>query len=358
MNLIRISTLIVLVYVISINFSYSDNTHSSDSIPSSWITSLAFGEDNSNTPTEYSVYVNAKHGFTLEYPTYWNYDEGEWSNPVNGIELLVLNSNDDTRIIFAKKSDDVEFRNLPEQRYLNKMMKNEENFCHMLTMDKNYWTCSNFEPILSAVIPDPKYPAYTVSYTYTAEFNDGTSEKYLTSKIQIPDHGNTWRIIVDELEAKILNHPEETASILNSFTILTESKDMISPTSEDVQKGGGCLIATATYGTELAPQVQLLREIRDNSLLQTASGTSFMSTFNDFYYSFSPTIADWERESPVFKEVVKIAITPMITTLSLMDYAETESDVMSIGISLIILNLGMYVGLPVFGIIGFRKIIA
>ncbi len=40
--------------------------------------------------------------------------------------------------------------------------------------------------------------------------------------------------------------------------------------------GGGCLIATATYGTELAPQVQQLRELRDNHLLQTELGTSFI----------------------------------------------------------------------------------
>ena len=51
--------------------------------------------------------------------------------------------------------------------------------------------------------------------------------------------------------------------------------------------GGGCLIATATYGSELAPEVQKLREIRDNTLLQTESGKLFMGTFNDFYYSFS-----------------------------------------------------------------------
>ena len=90
--------------------------------------------------------------------------------------------------------------------------------------------------------------------------------------------------------------------------------------------GGGCLIATATYGSELAPQVQQLRELRDNSLLQTASGTSFMSGFNDFYYSFSPTIADWERESPAFKEMVKIVITPMISSLSNRFSASTRCD--------------------------------
>ena len=119
--------------------------------------------------------------------------------------------------------------------------------------------------------------------------------------------------------------------------------------------GGGCLIATAAYGSELAPQVQQLREIRDNSLLNTESGTVFMKTFNEFYYSFSPTIADYERENPVFKEAVKFAITPMITTLSLMENANSESEVLGIGISLIALNLGMYIGIPAIVIIGIKK---
>ena len=121
------------------------------------------------------------------------------------------------------------------------------------------------------------------------------------------------------------------------------------------EKGGGCLIATATYGTELAPQVQLLREIRDNSLLQTESGSAFMGTFNHIYYTFSPTIADYERENPVFKEAVKLAITPMISTLSLMENAESESEVLSIGIYVIALNLAMYLGIPAIVIIGIRK---
>ncbi len=134
----------------------------------------------------------------------------------------------------------------------------------------------------------------------------------------------------------------------------TESVNGVCQAIKTEEKGGGCLIATATYGTELAPQVQLLREIRDNSLLQTESGSAFMSGFNEFYYTFSPTIADWERESPMFKEAVKLAITPMITSLSLMENAESESEVLGIGISLIALNLGMYVGIPAVVIIGIR----
>jgi len=121
--------------------------------------------------------------------------------------------------------------------------------------------------------------------------------------------------------------------------------------------GGGCLIATATYGSELAPQVQQLRELRDNHLLNTESGTSFMESFNDFYYSFSPYIADYERENPVFREAVKIAITPMISSLSILNYVDMDSEleVLGYGISLILLNVGMYVGIPASVIIVFRK---
>ena len=57
---------------------------------------------------------------------------------------------------------------------------------------------------------------------------------------------------------------------------------------KSIPSGGGCLIATATYGSELSPQIQQLRELRDNQLLNTESGTSFMNAFNEFYYSFSP----------------------------------------------------------------------
>ena len=83
-----------------------------------------------------------------------------------------------------------------------------------------------------------------------------------------------------------------------------------------------------------------------------------MTGFNSFYYSFSPTIADWERQSPVFKESVKIAITPLITSLSILNYADidSEAEVLGYGISLIFLNVGMYIVAPVgIGIFVFRK---
>ena len=155
----------------------------------------------------------------------------------------------------------------------------------------------------------------------------------------------------------IRNTGQETEFAL----IVVEDTIVKNPVTEDIaqekvveessEEGGGCLIATAAYGSELAPQVQQLRELRDNQLLQTESGTAFMNTFNDIYYSFSPTIADMERENLIFKEAVKLAITPMISSLAIMENAESESEVLGLGLSVIALNLGMYIGLPAFGIV-------
>jgi len=130
--------------------------------------------------------------------------------------------------------------------------------------------------------------------------------------------------------------------------------------TEVMEEGGGCLIATATFGSEMVPQVQQLRELRDNTILSTESGTAFMTGFNQFYYSFSPAIADLERESPVFKEVVKLTLTPMLSSLSLLNYVEidSEEEILGYGISLILLNIGMYAGIPAFAILKlyqFRK---
>jgi len=131
-------------------------------------------------------------------------------------------------------------------------------------------------------------------------------------------------------------------------TVLKNGVCVLEQTSQP--NGGGCLIATATYGSELAKEVQQLRELRDSTLLQTNSGSAFMMGFNQFYYSFSPTIADWERQNHVFKETVKLTITPLLTSLSILNYVDIDSEeqVLGYGIGIILLNIGMYFVLPAF----------
>jgi peptidyl-prolyl cis-trans isomerase B (cyclophilin B) len=126
--------------------------------------------------------------------------------------------------------------------------------------------------------------------------------------------------------------------------LINDSREKPEPESLPPARVGGCLIATATFGSEMAPQVQFLREIRDNMVLQTESGTNFMTGFNQFYYSFSPAIADYERENPTFKEAVKITLTPLLTSLTLLQYVDidSESEMLGYGIGIILLNIGMY----------------
>lgn len=89
-----------------------------------------------------------------------------------------------------------------------------------------------------------------------------------------------------------------------------------------------CLIATAAFGSELSPQVQFLRNFRDNQILSTAAGSSFMNVFNAWYYSFSPSVADYEREQPWLQQTVKTAIYPLLGILYISEktYALTDGE--------------------------------
>jgi hypothetical protein len=139
------------------------------------------------------------------------------------------------------------------------------------------------------------------------------------------------------------------------FSVGDNAGDSVEITNS--KEGGGCLIATAAFGSELAPQVQFLREIRDSTVLQTESGTSFMAGFNQFYYSFSPIVADYERDNSTFKEAVKITLTPLLTSLTLLQYADidSESEMLGYGIGIILLNIGMYFVAPAVLIMKIKK---
>lgn len=69
------------------------------------------------------------------------------------------------------------------------------------------------------------------------------------------------------------------------------------------------------------PQVQFLRSFRDDRILSTAAGSSFMNVFNSWYYSFSPSGADFEHGGgqPWLQATVKTAIYPLIGILTVAE---------------------------------------
>jgi len=166
------------------------------------------------------------------------------------------------------------------------------------------------------------------------EFPNGNSETIVEGEVVLQEEPGTF--LLDEAES------EEWLEFYN---------DEI-PNLQWYAEGRnapGCLIATASYGSALANEVQMLREIRDGQLLQTESGSAFMEQFNTYYYTFAPTISSWENENPIFKEVVRTTITPLIASLSLLQYVsmDTEGKVLFYGISMIMLNIGMYFALTI-----------
>ncbi|MBI5859646.1 MAG: putative Ig domain-containing protein [Nitrosarchaeum sp.] len=185
---------------------------------------------------------------------------------------------------------------------------------------------------------DPQF--YIDRYNNEPKFKDWFDQNY-------PDMTIYDAVGLEKSEIK-----EQESGQCGTGTILVERVCIV---DENLQEGGGCLIATAAYGSEMAPQVQFLREIRDNKVMSTASGISFMAGFNQLYYSFSPTIADLERENPAFKEIVKIGITPMLSSLSIMSAADSEQEIVGYGIGVILMNVGMYFVAPVMLFYSIKK---
>ena len=204
-------------------------------------------------------------------------------------------------------------------------------------------------------ITDPASPAVVATVrngedfglagpTGIAVYESGGSSYAAVSAFQ----GNTVQIV--RIDARIL--PTVGANLEpdgKEGSGMTGSTPQDSPATEP-PNAGGCLIATAAYGTETAPQVQALREVRDNVVLDTAAGSAFMQGFNQIYYSFSPAIADMQRQNDAFNAIVRALVMPMLATLSIMSLADGSSEigVVGLGLSVLVLNMGLYVGSPTF----------
>ncbi len=72
--------------------------------------------------------------------------------------------------------------------------------------------------------------------------------------------------------------------------------------------GGGCFIATAAYGTPLASQINVLRDVRDRDLLSNSLGATFVDT----YYRLSPPLARLVADHPALAALVRLALVPVI----------------------------------------------
>jgi hypothetical protein len=84
----------------------------------------------------------------------------------------------------------------------------------------------------------------------------------------------------------------------------------VPPVPEDWNYGCGigCFIATAAYGTPMAGEIEILREFRDEYLLNNPLGQALV----DLYYRVSPPMAEFITEHPGLKPIVRAGLVPAV----------------------------------------------
>ena len=134
--------------------------------------------------------------------------------------------------------------------------------------------------------PDSTSLTKTVAVSSTGSFNDSLN----------PDLTGKWDL---------------TASYSGDATHASAT----SPTASFTVKKSWCIVATSTYDSELSPEVQFLRDFRDETVLGTFAGKNFMTAFNAWYYSFSPTVASEIAENQILRGFMKVLLYPLIGIL-------------------------------------------
>jgi len=178
-------------------------------------------------------------------------------------------------------------------------------------------------PVVSGIDYSPKQPRPTDAVTVTAEVTDAVSAvKYVVLRYST-DGGDTWiSVPMTGGSAYTGTIPKNAEGTTVQFKVVAEDNAGFVTesafTSYTVQPQPPlCIIATTTFGSELTPEVQFLREFRDQTVLSTFAGVQFMQAFNAWYYSFSPSVADFIASQPVVKAVMRGVLYPLIGILHL-----------------------------------------
>jgi len=126
-----------------------------------------------------------------------------------------------------------------------------------------------------------------------------------------------------DLDIAVANEADNTVSILLNTPAAA-------PPAPGGGGGGGCFIATAAFGSALAPQVQLLRDFRDRFLLPHTAGSMFV----ELYYALSPPLAEVIAGSETLRAIVRVGLLPIIGWAAILLWSPT------LGLGILVMALG------------------
>ena len=121
-----------------------------------------------------------------------------------------------------------------------------------------------------------------------------------------------------EVKDSILNSTEPTWSLYGKTTtvgrvdayncLLGTFPARPSGTAGGGGGGGGCFVATAAYGSPMAKEVGILRQLRDQYLLPNKIGKSLVSS----YYEHGPKLANYIAKKPALRLATRFLLYPVI----------------------------------------------
>jgi hypothetical protein len=198
-----------------------------------------------------------------------------------------------------------------------------------VAFDKNNFTLVSGESIIVVVMinipPDTPFGNYNCEISVDAYEN----EAYVAE-----DYGGL---------AHLYNSEIYQISVVSEAPIPTPTPTPTpSPTptpNPTIPTQGRCLIATATYGSELSPEVSFLRIFRDQTVMSTFAGKQFMTIFNAWYYSFSPPVARTISDNTVVKPIMKAILYPLIGTLHVAEKTNSALSILGPELAMVVAGL-------------------
>lgn len=114
---------------------------------------------------------------------------------------------------------------------------------------------------------------------------------------------------------------------------------------------GPCIIATAAYGSPMAPEVVHMRMVRDTMIGGTPAGRILRDGFNLWYYSWSPPIAIWISTSDTLRAVFRVLLIPIVVIVNVTEFIFQHlggGNLAAVTSFLIaaFLSIGTYIALP------------
>jgi len=138
-----------------------------------------------------------------------------------------------------------------------------------------------------------------------------TSQTYTITDSGIMTSGDNWRGAMSDSKdviAFVNTSVDDSTEYQAGIIVNPKYTEEETTTTGGGGGGGGCFIATASFGTPMAEEVKALTKFRDEVLLKTTAGRDFV----ELYYKTSPPIAEFIRNKPALKAMVREALKPLI----------------------------------------------